>query len=330
MDDGSRIIDAKIGLFVLTALILLILGSLWIAGSTFVGPRRLSYKVLMKDSGGLKSGDRVRVAGVSVGRIHDVVLRPDDEWPVLFEVAVRESVPLKTDGKAKIATSGLLGTSYLQIDPGSPSAATLPEGGQIVGDPTAGFEDTLARLDVLSAKAVGLLDQVRATLDQVSTGVDPILANMNSLLSEENVGNIGELLSTLNGTVSESGPRISSLLARLEGLSANLEDGAESLPEVSAKLSTLVEDLRAALGPDGSRLAGVLDAAEGSLSSADETLSILAGNRGQIETAVRDLQETVSNLKSFSQQLKERPFNMVRKVHEPDRRPGENAKDSRP
>ena len=126
------------------------------------------------------------------------------------------------------------------------------------------------------------------------------------------------------------GPRISSLLARLEGMSANMEDGIENLPEVSAKLSALVEDLRAALGPEGSRLAAVLEAAEGGLGSADEALSTLAGNRGQIETAVHDLQETVSNLKSFSQQLKERPFSMVRKVHEADRHPGENVKDSKP
>ena len=329
MDHGNRIADAKIGLFVLTALILLILGSLWIAGSTLGGQRRLSYRVLMQDSGGLRPGDRVRVAGVSVGRVQNVTLRPGDEWPVLFEIAVRESVPLKTDGKAQIATSGLLGTSYLQIDPGSASATSLPEGGEIAGNPTAGFEDTLARLALLSAKAVGLLDQVSATLDQVSTGVDPILANLNKLMSEENVGNIGELLSTLNGTVREAGPRISSLLVRLEAMSANMEDGTQSLPEVGARLSALVEDLRTALGPEGSRLAGVLDAADGSLSAANETLSVLAGNRGQIETTVRDLQETVSNLKSFSQQLKERPFNLVRKVHEADRRPGENTGDSK-
>jgi phospholipid/cholesterol/gamma-HCH transport system substrate-binding protein len=330
MDDRSRTADAKLGLFVLTALTLLILGSLWIAGSTFVGPRRLSYEVAMKGSGGLKPGDRVRVAGVSVGRVQDVLLRPDDEWPVLFEVAVRENVPLRIDGKARITTSGLLGTSFLQIDPGSPSAAVLPEGGRIVGDSAAGFEETLARLDELSSRAVGLLDQVTMTLDQVSTGVDPILANLNRLLSEENVSRVGTLLSTLNGTVSESGPRISSLLARLDGMSASMEDGTERLPEISDKLSALVEDLHTALGPDGSRLAGVLEAAQGSLSSADETLSVLAGNRGRIEATVRDLQETVSNLKSFSQQLKERPFSMVRKVHEPDRRPGQGVEGSRP
>lgn len=323
MNDRNRVVDVKIGLFVLAALILLILGSLWIAGSTFVGPRRLSYEVLMKDSGGLQTGDRVRVAGVSVGRIQEVVLRPDDEWPVLFKVAIRESIPMRIDGKARITTSGLLGTAYLQIDPGSPSAAVLREGGQIKGDAAVGFEDALARLDELSAKVVSLLDQV-------STGIDPILANLNNLLSEDNVGNIEGLLATLNGTVSEAGPRISSLLARLETMSASMERGTEDLPEISAGLSALVEDLRAALGPDGSRLADVIDAAQGSLSSADETLSVLSGNRGTIEATVWDLQETVSNLKSFSQQLKERPFSMVRKVREPGRSPGDGAKESRP
>ena len=125
MHDEHKRADVRVGIFVLCALVILVVGSLWIAGSTFLAPQRISYRVLMKDSGGIQSGDRVRVAGVPVGKVEQVELRPDDEWPVTFHIAVRTSVPLHADSSAKIAASGLLGTAFLQVDPGSSSEPEL-------------------------------------------------------------------------------------------------------------------------------------------------------------------------------------------------------------
>ena len=68
MDDRSRSADVKVGLFVVTALTILVFGSLWIVGSTFFGARRVSYDVVMKEAAGVDAGDRVRFAGVPVGR----------------------------------------------------------------------------------------------------------------------------------------------------------------------------------------------------------------------------------------------------------------------
>ena len=63
MRDSTRHADIKIGGFVLAALALLAVGSLWIAGSAFFGTQHVSYRVLMRDSGGVAIGDRVRMAG---------------------------------------------------------------------------------------------------------------------------------------------------------------------------------------------------------------------------------------------------------------------------
>ena len=98
----------------------------------------------------------------------------------------------------------------------------------------------------------------------------------------------------------------------------------------AAKLSGLLDDMRAALGPDGSRLSNLLGSAEGSLDSADEAFSILNSNRNELEATLWDLRDTAANLKSFSQQVKERPFSLIRKSSEPDRRPGQGVKGSTP
>jgi phospholipid/cholesterol/gamma-HCH transport system substrate-binding protein len=324
MADGTRQATIKVGILVLSALVILIMGSLWIAGSTVFGVQRVPYQVLMQESAGISTGDRVRYAGVSVGRIQGVTLQPEDDWPVVFDVALRPNVPVREDSTARIATEGLLGSAFLEIGAGSPGAARLPPGSAIRGEASVGLEQALGQVDELSNRVTALLDQAATLLEKFSENADPILHGAGALLSEENAENFAQLLASLREVTEEAGPRLPALLDRLETLTDQLGQGVDRVPELSEKVSALVDDLRAALGPDGARLAGVLEAAEGGMISADEALTILTRNRAEIETALHDLQETTANLKAFSQQIKEQPSSLVRRSNEPDRRPGQD------
>ena len=327
MPDGGRLADVKVGAFVLVALAILIVGSLWIAGSTLVGPPRVSYKVRMQDAGGLQAGDRVRIAGVSVGRIQRVNLQPGAEWPVTLSVAVKRGLDLKTDASARVATSGLLGASHLALIPGTQDADALSPGGEIRGSTVKGLEDTLAQLGELYEKAVTLLDQTSSIVETVSSEIGPILGNLESLLSEENAEDVRHILANLRSTTEQTGPRVASLMERLNSISQQLEGVLEGVPDLTAKLNTLVAEVHTALGPDGQRLARVLESAETSLGSAGDALSVLGDNRGEIEATLRDLRDTVANLKAFSQHVKEHPYSMVRIKPEPERKPGDGVKE---
>jgi phospholipid/cholesterol/gamma-HCH transport system substrate-binding protein len=325
MDDRSLLSDVKVGTFVLAGLIILIVGSLWIIGSSYFVGKRVEYQVLLKDSAGVKVGDRVRLAGVSVGRIQQVTLRPEDPWPVLLQVALRPEIPVREDSSASIASSGLMGTSFLQILPGSLESPLLPPGGTIRGQESRGIEGTLSQVEAISDKVLGILDQTSGLIDEVSAELGPMLGQLTKLLSEENVENIGAVLAGVRGTLDDVAPRVGTLLARLESLTESLEGGAEGMPDLMSRASTLLDDLDAALGPDGSRLAGLLEAAQSSLGSADDALSVIRDNRGEIEATLIDLRDTVANLKAFSEQIKQRPASLIRNTPEPDRRPGQQG-----
>jgi phospholipid/cholesterol/gamma-HCH transport system substrate-binding protein len=326
MSSPGRGDQIKVGLFVLAALVLLIVGSLWIAGSTAIRGRRVDYHVLLHDSSGLQAGDPVRFAGVMVGRIKQVNLRPDEPWPVELRIAIKPSLPVREDSSARVGTSGLMGTVFLELIAGSADALVLAPGATIRGEASPGFEEALAQLSQISDKVAHVLDQTAELLDEVSAEVGPILGQIQALLSEKNINEIEAILATLRFTLDESSPRLIGLLARLESVAEKADAGAERLPELTENLSGLGEDLRTALGPDGERLAGVLEAAEGSLTSADDVLSILGDNREEIEATLADLRDTVANLKAFSQQVKERPFSLVRIKAPPERKPGEDVK----
>ena len=163
---------------------------------------------------------------------------------------------------------------------------------------------------------VGLMELLRGILEQVSSEVGPMLRASKRFLSEENAENLHGILAVARTTLDDSGPRLSSLLAELNALAGNLDEGMEHLPELTAKLSTLADGLQDALGPDGSRLGQLLD-------NADTTFAMVGDNRHELEGAVRDLRETAANLKLFSQEIKERPFSLLRIRHEAERSPGE-------
>ncbi len=323
MADGDRLTDIKIGVFVVAALAILVAGSLWIAG-TALGGRKVSYQVLLRDSGGVAAGDRVRVAGVAVGRIRSVTLRPGEDWPVALRVSVRADVPIAEDSTAAISTSGLIGNNYLQIVSGTKGAPRLAPGGTIYGGGTTALQDALSQVDAISGKVVEILDRTSALIDQISGEIAPIMENLERMVSQENADDVRQIVSGLRATVDESGPRITALLDRLDALAASVEEGAEGIPELARQMTGLAEDLERAFGPDGERLSALLDSASGSLSTADRVLSVLDAHRDELSGTITDLRGTAAHLKSLSQQLEERPYSLIRIKPAPDRRPGDD------
>lgn len=325
MDDKTRRASVRVGAFVLVALGLLVVGSLWVAGGGLFRPDLTTYRVLMEDSGGIGEGDRVRLAGVGVGRILRIHLRADERWPVMVEIALRPDLELHRDATAVIASEGILGANFLQIEPGSAALPRLPAGGTIEGRRAPDMEQALARVDELSSGLIDLIDRAAAMLDQVSANLDPILSGAQAMLSAENTENLRGILATLRGTLDDSGPRMTALAERLESIAIRLDEGLEPLPELTRNVAGLIEDLQGSLGPDGARVAAVLDAAESGLLTAEEAMAVLADNRHEIEATLSDLRDAAANLKAFSVQVKERPYSLVRKSHEPDRKPGEGV-----
>ena len=323
MSDRRALSDLKLGAFVLGALALLIVGSLWMVGSSLFVGERVGFVVLLLDSKGVKAGDRVRFAGVPVGRIQDVALRPEDPWPVMLRVALKPEIPVREDSSAAIASSGLMGTSFLQILPGDPESPLLPAGGTIHGRSGGGIDGTLAQVEKISESVLGILAQASLMIDDVAGQLGPLMAQLNRLMSEENVDDFGAILAGVHETIDAVGPRVSDLLDRLDGIAASAEGGLAELPQLVEQVSALMASLDTALGPDGERLASLLDTARGSLGSADDALAVLTENRGEIDATLQDLRDTVGNLKAASERIKQRPSSLIRSKPEPDRQPGD-------
>ena len=126
------------------------------------------------------------------------------------------------------------------------------------------------------------------------------------------------ILASLRTTLDEASPRIATMVDDLGVTARTLREGAQELPGMTEQIDGILASFDEAIGADGERLVRLLDSAERALDAAGETLG-----GEEVDLMLRDLADTASNLKALSQQLKERPFSLVRIRSDPPRKPGE-------
>lgn len=316
MADRSEI---RAGLFVIAALVILGTATLWVVGFSPFRGRKVDYEVVMKSSGGVRRGDRVRVSGIAVGRVKELDLRTGEDWPVVFLVGLDADVRLTEGSTARITSDGLLGAPYLQIDVGPPDAPPLPPGSRIQGGIRTTLTDALEGLGGVTDRLPGLLDRTSELLAKINAEIEPLLVGFQRVVSEENVDALSGALSTLRPTLLEIRPKLSALLDRLDTVAGQLEGATEGVPGLAEEVAGLVEGLQSAIGEDGARLTGLLESAETTFGSAEGAFSTVEGNSLELDAMIRDLREAAANLRSVSQTLKEHPALLLRFPKPPER-----------
>lgn len=94
--------------------------------STHVDEQHYHLTATFGRTDGLLVGDKVRMAGIDVGRVVDAVL--DEDYEAVLTLEIREDVKIPDDSSASIISAGLMGSKYIEIEPGG-SDEFLENGG---------------------------------------------------------------------------------------------------------------------------------------------------------------------------------------------------------
>ncbi len=65
---------------------------------------------------GLVIGDIVRIAGINIGRV--VKSRLDNNFQAILTFEIADNIKIPDDSSASIVSEGILGTKYIEIEPG--------------------------------------------------------------------------------------------------------------------------------------------------------------------------------------------------------------------
>ncbi len=101
---------------------------------------------------GINPGSDVRLSGIKVGSVVDTSLDPQD-YSALVNLSIKDSVKLPTDTSARILSDGLLGSNYLDLQPGADETMLNP-GGQI-----SKTQDPINIVDLLGRFVFGGLEK---------------------------------------------------------------------------------------------------------------------------------------------------------------------------
>lgn len=146
----------------------------------------------------LKIGDPVKMAGVQVGKVDNITFS-DDRVEVFMKIN-RKDATIKTDSKATIKFSGLMGQNYVSIDFGTPKAPVVETGAELA---------TVEQAD---------LSALMARLDKVAGGVE----NMTKQFSGENFSN---LLGPVTDFLKDNKDKLGAVIGNMQTISSQIAQG---------------------------------------------------------------------------------------------------------
>ena len=238
---------------------------------------RRGYSAEFVNVGGLKSGDFVRIAGVEVGKVGDLRIRPDAAVDVSF--TVDDSVRVLQSTRAEIRYDNLYGDRYLALEEGSGEGGVLEPGGVIPFTQTApaldldtligGFRPLFRALDP---------DQVNTLASQLIRAFEGQGETVNALLAHT---------AALTNTLADDDQLIGDSITNLNTVFGVLADKNAELGQAIDSFASLTDAL-AARSTDISNSVAYTDAAAGSLAD------LLARSRPALQKITNETDRSAS------------------------------------
>jgi len=242
----------------------------------------------------LKKGDMVKMAGVEVGRVDSISLT-NEKVRVTLNLKKRDA-EIKTDSKATIKFTGLMGQNFVSLDFGSPGSPRAVEGAILSTVEQPDLSAIMVKLENVAGGIEGLTKSftpdnlaplfgpITDFMKNNSTNLGAILANTKSITEQvqQGHGTVGKLLydDTLYNTA----------LSAVAGLQAG-----------TAELKGVVLQAQTMLTNANTVIAGI-NAGEGTLGklAKDETLyreaTVMMANMREITDKMNKGQGTVGKL----------------------------------
>jgi len=282
---SSISMEAKVGLFVLAALIILAYMSFRVGEYGFGLKKGYPVNVVFDNATGLEKDASVQIAGVEVGRVEDISLK---DGKALVTLRILPSVELEKDVEAKIKSYGILGDKYVDIVPGTKDGTYITAGGDITRTgQQADIDKLLSELGIIAGDVM----KVTSSLKNV----------LGSAEGEENlkaiVENTRSITENLNRVVTQNDEKLNLMIT-------NLGEASAEMRNAFAALNNIVERIDSGEGTIGQLVENrdVFDNLNQTLASIRDITDKINKGEGTIGKLVND-EDTVDNLNASLKSL---------------------------
>ncbi len=189
-------LETKLGIFVVLVILAAVLIIETLGGMDFFnhGYRVSAQFNTVQD---LKAGDSVKMAGVEIGRVEKIAIA---DQKVKVTLKLHSDAVVKTDSKAIIKFTGLMGQNFVSVDFGSAGAPLAVDG------------------TVLETEEQPDLSAMMAKLDSAATGIE----NLTHSFTPDTINN---LMGPLVDFVKQNSGHLSGAISNIESISGQIASG---------------------------------------------------------------------------------------------------------
>src|SRR5262249_45049634 len=148
--------EQKVGLFFIVGIVLVLVMIEVIAGTGLLH-KGYSLHVDYPTVEGLRSGDAVQVAGVKLGRVDDIELKPDG---VRVELWLDARAVVHRNAVARLDYQALSGTRFVSISLGEASTGRLSDGDALTGEIAPGITQMVGELQTVAHSVQDLAESL--------------------------------------------------------------------------------------------------------------------------------------------------------------------------
>jgi len=251
----------------------------------------------------LKPGDRVKMAGVEIGRVEAIKLT-DTKVNVIMKL--NDDATVKTDSKASIKFTGLMGQNFVAIDFGSPDRPKAKDGTELATVEQPDLSAVMAKLD---GAVDGIQNMTKAfASDDIHNLFGPLGDFFKSHKDElgatiQNLTNITSQIASGQGTIGKliyEDTLYSSTLTTV----SNLQATAANADDMLAAIKLAVTNATAGQGTIGKLLTDdtLYYSTTGSMTNLNQVLMKINQGQGTVGKLVND-QEFYKNAKLSLQKI---------------------------
>lgn len=249
--------EVKVGLFMISAIVLLYFGFNFLKGIDFFSSSN-KYYAIYENVDKLTESNQIFLNGYAVGRVSDIVIQQAKDR-VLVELSIESDIVINTSSVA-ILNGELLGGRFIQLVVGE-------TGQRLKSKDTIRSEIAKGLSDFITENAEPVAANLQTTLRKLNSMLDTLnrSANMiNGMLSDmrntpikinHTIDNLNGKLGQMSGTFNEVGLKLNNTLTDLKPTLANFRTLSDSLKQLE--------------------LSGTISKAQQSLTKLNETLTAL-------------------------------------------------------
>lgn len=310
----------KVGLTVIFASVTLGVLLFLMSGTGGLFTSTLTLRAYFDNASGLRKGAPVRLSGVDIGNVKDIQIVPSKEptpVEVVMTVSAKHQEGLRKDSLAELATAGVLGETYIDINSSQAKGAEVQDGDTLPAHFVPGIDDVVRA----SQSTLQNLQALEARVDRILAFVESGNGSVGKLIYD------ATLYNRLNGVVSQFQGLVSGVTEG-KGTLGKLVADDEMYNRINAavdKVNVLIDDLNAGKGTAGKLLKDptMYDNLNQTIANAKKLTDDVNAGKGPLGKLVKDeelaskLQNTINKLSEISDQLAAGQGSAGKFLHDP-------------